>query len=111
MNIKVGHAIPEDFAPFISQTFVVHVENTRFELLLDNVKIFEQSSIRDNVVIVDGEELPPRRAFALTFEGPREPILNPSTYTISNAEMGEMTVYLSPFRQDATCTLYEVVFN
>ena len=60
---------------------------------------------------IDGKVIPPRSAFALTFEGPRAPILKQAMYQMSHAELGDISLFLSPFRQDASCALYESVFN
>lgn len=108
MTIDLVTATADTFRPYIGQPFGVAGDVT---LTLDNIKIFEGSMIRDNHVEIDGVTHPPRKAFALTFEGPREPVLPPTMLKLTHHELGEMALFLSPFRQDQTCMLYECVFN
>lgn len=111
MSIDLITATSESFAPYMGETFTAQSAAGPVPLTLDNIKIFEGSTVRDNDLTIDGVHFPPRKAFALTFEGPREPVLECETVTLEHARLGDMTVLLSPFRQDQTCMLYEVVFN
>lgn len=111
MTLDIAHATPDDFSSFVGQDFLVHCADSPISLTLDNVKRFTGSMVRDSRVVVGGVELPPRAAFALTFEGPRDPIIPSGTYQISHPQAGDLTLFLSPFRQDMDCMLYECVFN
>ncbi|WP_146344152.1 DUF6916 family protein [Phaeobacter marinintestinus] len=111
MAIDMIKATHETFAPYVSQDFNVQSEAGDITFRLDNVKIFHGSTVRDNTLEIDGVFYPPRKAFALTWEGPRDPQLGPGTYVIENDQTGPMTLYVSPFRRDHDCMLYESVFN
>ena len=111
MSIDLITATSDTFAPHVGETFVVQNDAGPVTLTLDNIKIFEGSNIRDNHLSIDGVEYPPRKAFALTFEGPRDPVLASAMTELHNPTLGTLPVFLSPFRQDHTCMLYEVVFN
>lgn len=111
MTIDIAAAVPEDFDPFIGDGFEIDTGAEPLRLVLDNVKRFEGSMIRDSEVEIDGRVLPPRKAFALTFEGPREPVLDSRMYEVTHSRLGRLALFISPFRQDRTCMLYEAVFN
>ena len=99
------------FRPYVGETFTVRSTMGAIDLTLDNVKVFEGSTVRDTEVVVDDAVLPPRKAFALTFVGPLEPVLQSAAVTMSNPRTGPLTLFLSPFRRDRDCMLYESVFN
>lgn len=111
MTFDIATASSDSFLPLVGQRFTVDASEGPVAMTLDNVKVFHGSMVRDTRVEIDGTELPARKAFALTLEGPVTPELPPGTYTIRNQEMGAQTLLLSPFRRDADCVLYEVVFN
>ena len=111
MIIDLVTATHEAFEPFLKQTFEVDTEQAPLSLVLDNIKIFESSTTRDNYLEIDGIFYPPRKAFALTFEGPREPVLPSGTYRVSHHKIGTLNLFLSGFRQDHDCMLYESTFN
>jgi hypothetical protein len=52
-----------------------------------------------------------REPFALFFAGPRAPILAQGTYTLDNATMGRLEIFLVPVGQDAKGTQYQAVFS
>jgi hypothetical protein len=111
MPINLITATHSDFEPFVGQKFDVAIEGGKVELVLDNVKIIKSSNIRDNHLEIDGVVYPVRQPFALTFEGPREPILEPITYSVFHDKAGKMELFVSAFRQDHDCMLYETVFT
>ena len=111
MTIDIITATHDTFMPYVGDTFTVEQNGAKVSLILDNVKIFENSTIRDNHVEIDGVVYPPRQAFALTFEGPREPVLPSDTLTLMHADIGALSLFVSAFRQDHDCMLYESVFN
>jgi len=100
-----------DFEPFVGETFVIDYEGAQIPLTLDNVKINSNLVPRDNVLIIDDTEYPPRQPFALTFEGPREPVLQSKMYILSNDKIGTIELFVSGFRQDHNCMLYESGFS
>jgi len=97
--------------PHCGQEFTVMAPDGAVVLVLDNVKLLSEATKRDNKLVIDGRELPPRRAFSLTFEGPHDPVLPPRTYPVSHATLGQFDMFLSAFRQDQDCTLYEAGFS
>ena len=111
MAINLMNATEETFEPFIGSAFVFETDFGRVELTLDNIKAFPSSTVRDNHLEIDGEVVPPRKAFALTFVGSREPVLPSSTYKVTHETTGTFDLFLSPFRQDHDCMLYESTFN
>jgi hypothetical protein len=111
MSIDLNTATHETFRPFVGSVFSVSAASGPVELTLDNVKLASEATIRDSHVEVDGVVLPPRRAFALTFEGPQTPVLHQGIYPLDHPEIGRLDLFLVPFRQDAVCSLYESVFS
>lgn len=111
MTIDLITATHSDFEPFVGQKFYVEIDGGKVELILDNVKIFKMSNIRDNHLEIDGIVYPPRQSFALTFEGPREPVLASNTHSVIHDKIGTLELFVSAFRQDHDCMLYESVFS
>lgn len=111
MSIDPITATHETFAPFVGQRFTVQGPGGPLPLVLDNVKLFSEATRRDNHLEIDGVVYPPRRAFALTLEGPKDPLLPDAIYTVDLPGGDRLDLYVKPFRQDHDCTLYEVVFN
>jgi len=111
MTIDLVTASADSFRPFIGPVFTVATDAGLVTLTLDNVKVFAGSTIRDNHLEIDGVLHPPRKAFALTFIGPRAPVLAPRMQTLRHPTLGEMALFVSPFRQDHDGMLYESVFN
>jgi hypothetical protein len=111
MTIHVATADAETFRPYLGETFTVASTLGPVELVLDNIKSFAGSGVRDAEVVVDGTVLPPRVAFALTFVGPLDPVLESGLAPLDNPRAGALTLFLSPFRRDRDCMLYESVFN
>ena len=111
MTIDLATADADTFRPHVGGTFTVASTMGPIDLTLENVKIFEGSTIRDSEVVIDGTVLPPRKAFALTFLGPLDPVLRSGLASVSNPRTGTLTLFLSPFRRDRDGMLYEAVFN
>jgi len=101
----------ETFETFFGQTFEIASDDGRVTLTLDNINVFGSLTVRDNHLEIDGAVLPPSKAFALTLEGPREPVREAMMHTLRQDEIGEIELSLSAFRQDHDCILYESVFN
>ena len=111
MTLDLVTATHQTFAPFVGQVFAVAAPGGAVEMTLDNVKLLGERTQRDNHLEIEGVVYPPRRAFALTFVGPKEPVLPATTYPISHPETGTMHLYLSGFRQDRDGMLYESAFS
>ena len=52
-----------------------------------------------------------REPFALTFRGPAELRLPQGIYKMSNAQLGEMEIFLVQIAADQTSSTFEAVFN
>lgn len=111
MTIDLVTATDDTFRPYVGESFTVDSVAGLVVLVLDNVKIFAGSTIRDSHLEIGGVVYPPRKAFALTLVGPREPVLRPAMMVLAHPDLGPLTLFVSPFRQDHDCTLYESVFN
>jgi hypothetical protein len=95
----------------LGETFTVASVMGPVELVLENIKVFDGSTIRDTDVVAEDAVVPPRKAFALTFLGPLDPVLRSGLASASNPRTGRLTLFLSPFRRDRDGMLYEAVFN
>lgn len=111
MAFDLINATEKTFEPLIGSVFVIESDFGQVELTLDNIKAFPSSMVRDNHLEIDGKVIPPRKAFALTFVGSREPVLPSNTYRVTHETTGTFDLFLSPFRQDHDCMLYESTFN
>jgi len=111
MTLNLITATAQEFEPFIGSTFQVETDKGNVVLVLDNIKIRENASIRDQPLEIGGVTYPPRYPFALTFTGPRNQILQPQTYRVHHDTLGEMDIFISAFRQDHDYMLYESTFT
>lgn len=111
MAIDLIHATAETFADYVGDRFDVQADGGVVTLTLDNIKMFDAKNMRDNHLEIEGVVYPPRPPFALTFEGPREPVLQSQIYKLSHKTIGEIELFISGFRQDHNCMLYESCFN
>lgn len=111
MPIDLATATPESFEPFVGQHFVARAQTADVALVLDGIRRYERSGIRDIPVVIDGVLLPARRAFALTFRGPAEPALAQGTFPLSHPDFEELALFLTAVRRQDHGILYESVFN
>lgn len=111
MTIDLIKATFEDFEPYVGEVFIADYEGGQIELTLDNVKVLSNLQPRDNYLEIEDVEYPARQPFSLTFEGPREPVLHARVYTLSNEKIGNLELFVSGFRQDHQCMLYESSFS
>lgn len=107
----IAQLLPADFEPLIGQDIVVTTEHGQVRLKIDNIKHGSAATLRDNHVEIDGVVYPPRQAFAVTLEGPHEPVIPSMMYPMQIPQMGEMHLFISAFRQDHDCVLYEIAFS
>ena len=88
-----------DFTPCLNQDFqIVFTDGTLA------VKLFE-ARLRDKP---DGAARDP---FTLTFHGPPPLRLPQGIYKMTNAQLGEMEIFLVQIAADETCSTFEAVFN
>ncbi len=111
MTIDLITATADDFEPYIGETFQVETNEGMIALILDNIKIAKNPSLRDTHLEIDGVVYPPRHPFTLTFIGPRDQILQSLTYRVHNDNTGVLDLFLSAFKQDHDGILYESSFN
>lgn len=101
----------ELFDPLIGETLLCATQIGDIALQLDAVKRQPERRHRDVDLVVDGKTLPPCEAFSLTLSGPVEPILGQGVYELSHDKLGKLTLFLSPFAQDAEGVVYSIDFN
>lgn len=53
----------------------------------------------------------PRRPFAITFRGPRTPLLPQNTYRFEHRTLGAVHLFIVPIGREAEGIVYEAVFN
>ena len=111
MAIDMIHATAESFSDYVGDTFDVHTDDGVTPLTLDNIKLHDEKTMRDNHLEIQGVVYPPRRPFSLTFIGPLNPILSESMHALKHATLGDLELFISAFRQDHDSILYESVLN
>ncbi len=111
MAIDMIHATAETFADYVGDKFDVHTDEGVTPLTLDNIKIHDEKTMRDNHLEIQGVVYPPRRPFSLTFAGPLDPILIESMHIIKHVTLGDLELFISAFRKDHNGVLYESVLN
>ncbi|WP_375280234.1 hypothetical protein [Pseudooctadecabacter sp.] len=111
MSADLTQLTADACAPLVGTTFTVRHSDADVFLLVDNIKVFEGSGLRDRQVVLDGTAVPPRQAFAITLVGPDSPELSQGMYDLTHPELGQNAMFLSCFGKDTDGLLYEVVFN
>ena len=111
MPIDLITATDADFSRFIGQEFNIEIDGSEVKLVLKNVELSKNPTIRDNHLEIGGVVYPPRAPFALTFVGPLEPVLRQGIYKLANEEVGTVDLFLSPFGQESNGTNYECVIS
>jgi hypothetical protein len=91
----------DDFAARVDEPFETSIDGAPVVLQLVNVDV------------MDERYSPPgaRRSFSLTFHGPTAPLLPQGTYTLGNATLGPLSVFIVPLGPVDGALRYEVVFN
>ena len=85
----------------MGQEFEIDLDSSSpLSLELTEAKGLESSSAR-----------PDREPFTLVFRGPSDIELPQGTYDLRNATLGQVAIFLVPFRQDEDGRFYEAVFN
>lgn len=110
-ELDLATAIAESFEKLVGQEFSLQLGEDSVGLCLDNIKIFETAGKRSHAVVTEELNIPPRQPFALTWVGPLEPEIPAGSYTISNDNVGEMFLFVSPFGREPAAMLYESVFS
>ena len=60
---------------------------------------------------LENRDSPGLDAFSLIFTGPREPVLPDATHSLQHETIGSQELFLSPYRQTADKTFYDVQFT
>ena len=89
-----------DFAPCVNQDFEIITSGG-----LLGLKLFEARPLGP------AHSLAKREPFALTFRGPAELRLPQGIHKMSNAQLGEMEIFLVQIAADQTSSTFEAVFN
>ncbi len=88
-----------DFAACVNQDFVIETSGAPLVLQLFEARLR------------DAQEGAARDPFTLTFRGAPELRLPQGIYRMSNAQMGELEIFLVQIAADRTCSTFEAVFN
>lgn len=111
MSVDLAKLTAHACKPLVGTAFTVRYGDADLRLVVDNIKVFEGSDIRDRNVVIDGKDAPARQAFALTLIGPQSPELPQGMYDLSHPTLGTNGLFLGCFGKDADGMLYEIVFN
>lgn len=102
----LGTVTHDDFAQRLNETFRLDLDTDFTGLESLELALIEAAKIKTS------QDVSNRRApFSLVFRGPKEPILNQSTYRLDNKAMGFLRIFLVPIGPDAEGMRYEAVFN
>jgi hypothetical protein len=88
-----------DFAPCVNQDFVIATSAAPLVLQLSSAQPHE------------APEAAMRVSFTLTFRGPPPLRLPQGIYKLSNAQLGEMEIFLVQIAADQKSSTFEAVFN
>ena len=101
----------ETYQPLIGETLTCVTEIGDVALELVAVTVQPEIRSRNTELEVDGKVMGPRAAFSLSLKGPVEPVLGQGLYALTHDQLGETTLFLSPYAQDASGISYSVDFN
>lgn len=92
------HFKKTDFEPYLNETFMVH----------------SPAAGSQEVVLAELTEknYPGQECFSLFFRGPKQPVLQQMTYTLTHPQMGEFQLFMVPVqypKQDEV--YYQSLFN
>ncbi|HSS22802.1 MAG TPA: hypothetical protein VLL54_22200 [Pyrinomonadaceae bacterium] len=91
-----------EFSKHVNTKFQVRTDSeTPIDLELDEVKGYS-SRYKEH----DGME-----RFSIFFNGPKQPFLEQTTYTLEHEQMGEFEIFLVPIARRDDGFRYEAVFN
>lgn len=91
----------ESFTPRHGETFHVRLDDgSAVEIRLSQVEGSTERTARVG-----------REPFSLTFRGPLRPILPQRIYTLENAEMGSIAIFLVPLGPEGGEMRYQAVFS
>jgi hypothetical protein len=97
----IGSLTHEQFEACLKQAFVLDAGDDRIvETVLDEVSPKGAINPRSDR----------RRPFSVIFRAPLEPLLPQQIYTLNNATLGSLSLFLVPIGPDGDSMLYEAVF-
>jgi hypothetical protein len=100
MSRRLGRVTLDEFEPLVGRIFEVRTGEKKVELvLLEAIPIGSPSAL-------------PQSSFSLLFRGPLDSFLDQRTYTLEEASLGALEVFLVPVgEEERGWFLYEAVFN
>jgi hypothetical protein len=102
----------DDFKGMIGQTVtVVCDDQSRVPLVVDHVNIKPKGQTPESVSTINGRIALRPEVYSVGLRGPHEPVLDQLTYPIVLPGRGEVLLFLGPYGQDETATLYEINFG
>jgi len=81
--------------------------NSKFRASLADGKMLELELIE----VHEGVKSPVQEAFSLVFRGPKDAPRLGQIFALEHDTMGNLSLFLSPFKADAEGLYYEAVFN
>ena len=98
--VQLDKLTAEEFTPFVDSLFDLQLPNApAIPLKLTTVEE------------VEGGLPGARRAFSLLFAGPREPILPQNIYSLGNATLGLLDIFLVPIGLTPEYCRYQAIFT
>lgn len=95
----------EKFKPHLGDTFTVSPSpGESFALVLKEAEHLKMAE-------VPREKDPPRKPFALHFEGPLSPILPQRTYSFAHPAFGDFAIFIVPIGPRDGGMIYEAIFT
>src|SRR2546430_8254616 len=98
--LNLGKIQCEQFAACLNQDFQI--------VCPDGVLVLQLSEARP---LQATQRLADRQPFSLVFRGPAQLRLPQGIYKMSNAQLGEMEIFLVQIAADQTSSAFEAVFN
>lgn len=97
--LDLGKLVYSDFSPHLNGVFTIQIGDLCIETRL--VRVVPWGDTHDNR----------RQPFALTFRGPREPILPQQIHALGNPLLGTLEIFLVPVGPDELGMQYEAIFS
>lgn len=103
-NPSLGELALAHFTAALQQTCKLHLGDDADEVEL---VVAEAAEIPTAQKVEEGK----RRAFSVTFRGPREPVLEQRIYSLEHPDLGRQELFLVPVHEDDEGRYYEAVFT